>query len=232
MFSLWSRYMKELIPTTSPETVDATETCGSTLVGAYPNEKTGIYDRGGNCFSVKTKDGEVRIVNFYYENLQILLNSTVIEFPIKVHLLCEGVGVIHDERIPDQFYKDRFCEVCCPEGYLPYPQRLELWREDLSGHRTRYKSGGYVFTKFSTKLRGKVVDGKWVVDEPQTIIYANTKGVKYEEKMDAGYIYCPFIPEIDFTNVKFDKYPKDGIIKDYYDTRTINCPEKSDDQPS
>ena len=227
---MWSRYMKELIPTTSPETIEATKIGLVTLIGAYPNKETGIYDTGGNCFSVGTKDGEVRIVNFYHENLEILLNSNIIAFPIKIHLLCEGIGVIHDERIPDEFYNNRFCSVCCPEEYLPYPQRLEIWRDELSGHRVRYKCGDYVFSNFTTKPRGKVVDGKWVIEEPQSIIYGTTNGIKCKDEIEGGYVYCPFVP--DFDTFKFDTYKKDGIIKDYYDKRTINSTEEGGNKPS
>lgn len=92
----------------------------------------------GNCFSVVGDDGkEYRIVNFVYENLAQLLGSGLV-FPIDIRLLNDRVAVIHDKRIPSDWYMSRFCEVCCPQSLLPAPQLLRIEREIMQGTREEY----------------------------------------------------------------------------------------------
>lgn len=82
----------------------------------------------GNCFSVRAEDGrEYRVVNFVYENLEALL-AEGLEWPIDVRTLDSRTAVIHDKRIPNEWYSTRFCEVCCPNSLLPLPQQLRQER--------------------------------------------------------------------------------------------------------
>jgi len=86
----------------------------------------------GNCFSVELSDGRyVNIVNFYLEDLEEVLKT--INWPIKVSILGGKTAVINDERIADDLYRTRFCEVCCPMDLLPLPQRLRKARSIASG---------------------------------------------------------------------------------------------------
>lgn len=115
------------------EIKEAVATTCQTLVGYTTNT---FPMKSGNCFSVKCSDGSGhRIVNFCIENLQELLNREILEYPIKIGVLREGIAVIHDERIPDEWYDKRFCEVCCPSDLLPVPQRLQHLRDIASGDR-------------------------------------------------------------------------------------------------
>lgn len=118
----------------------ATSITTHTLVGVgdgpYPMKH-------GNCFSIKCGgDKEYRVVNFNYENLVHLLKEKLIEWPITVLVFWEGsagesrTAMIHDHRIPDNYYQDFFCETCCPRDYLPIPQRLRIQR-DLESGRVR-----------------------------------------------------------------------------------------------
>ena len=78
----------------------------------------------GNCFSVEAEDGkEYRIVNFYYENIKEAINREKIQFPIEIKLICKNTAIIDDERIPDSWYANRYCEVCCPYEHIPVNQK-------------------------------------------------------------------------------------------------------------
>jgi hypothetical protein len=101
-----------------------------TLVG-YP----GIPPlKRGNCFAVRTKEGaRYHIVNFCHENWAAMLERNLITLPIKVLPLNENIAVVCDERIPDNWYSKKFCEVCCPEIFLPLDQRLRIWRWKATG---------------------------------------------------------------------------------------------------
>jgi hypothetical protein len=114
------------------EKLMATKVTEYTLVGSW-----GDFPRKqGNCFSVLASDGKCyRIVNFLHENLE-QLNALGIVFPVQIRALSDGVAVIHDSRIPDEWYSSRFCEMCCPDSLLPLPQLLAHARQEACGYRT------------------------------------------------------------------------------------------------
>jgi len=104
----------------------------TTLIGVmldkFPSDR-------GNCFSIlATDDKQYRIVNFHYENIKMVIELGI-EIPIKIQILGNGMAIIHDERIPDEWYNNKFCEVCCPERLLPYPQILTHQRQIARGER-------------------------------------------------------------------------------------------------
>jgi hypothetical protein len=109
----------------------------STLIGSF-----GSFPRDtGNCFAVMANDGNgYKIVNFNYENLKELTKRGV-SFPFEIKALSDRVAVIHDARIPDQWYSRRFCEVCCPDSLLPLPQRLTHERQEMQGVRVLIGGG-------------------------------------------------------------------------------------------
>ena len=142
--------------------------------------------RHGNCFSVMTEKyyhivekysgnsrakeyfkymhKDWRIVNFYAENLEKLIKDKIITWPVKI-LVRRGRGrriaLIHDERIPDEWYADRWCEACCPEELLPLTQRLRLERMTARGDRkvvTMSNGMKLVSMKLESKSR-KLPDG-------------------------------------------------------------------------
>ena len=96
----------------------------------------------GNCFSVRADDGNAyRIVNMVLENLDVLIKSGL-TYPIDIKVLGDGVAVMHDRRIPDDWYKSDFCETCCPYELLPMPQQLQRERHIMQGKRVE-RSNSY-----------------------------------------------------------------------------------------
>jgi hypothetical protein len=112
----------------------ATRVMRVTLVGYLGGE----FPRSrGNCFSVECENGQIYwILNFNHENLEKLLEDKVLEWPIMIHELEPGSGVIADPRIPDEWFDTKFCNSCTPRHLLPYPQKLKIEMEILRGKRT------------------------------------------------------------------------------------------------
>lgn len=107
---------------------------GYTLVGVSGSAP----HKRGNCFSVAADDGaEYKIVNFVYENLEALQEAGL-TWPIGIRALSARIAVIHDHRIPDDWYQTQFCEVCCPKALLPLPQTLRHEREIMQGVREEH----------------------------------------------------------------------------------------------
>jgi len=87
----------------------------------------------GNCFGVLTEKGEeYRIVNFAHENWEEMLKRGI-KTPVRILPISTKQAIIHDERIPDAWYTDRWCETCCPYELLPLPQRLAHERARWNG---------------------------------------------------------------------------------------------------
>lgn len=49
----------------------------------------------------------------------------MISFPINISVLRDSIAIICDERIPNEWYSNKFCETCTPQDLLPIPQRLK-----------------------------------------------------------------------------------------------------------
>lgn len=94
----------------------------------------------GNCFSVVAEnDKSYRIVNFVHENMEELFRRGF-KAPFKIAVIGKNTAIVHDERIPDRWYQDRYCEVCCPSELLPVNQRMAHLRHIECGYRTEYET--------------------------------------------------------------------------------------------
>ena len=109
-----------------PKTFMAVATTSVTLVGYYRRAPPPYRD--GNCFSVTAGEGRHwKILNFSYENLIALLDLPgPVTWPIRCAIIDEKhrLAVIHDPRIPQEWYQQNWCRSCCPHYLLPMPQRL------------------------------------------------------------------------------------------------------------
>jgi len=120
----------------------ATHVTSHTLVGVFGK----LPHQSGNCFSMAGQDGnEYRIVNLVYENLEALI-AAGLTYPIGIRVLAGRTAVVHDCRIPSNWYQTRFCEVCCPRALLPLPQTLRHEREVMQG--VREEREGFVTMHF------------------------------------------------------------------------------------
>jgi hypothetical protein len=116
-----------------------------------------------NCFGMtemgKTK--EIKIVNFYLESLEDLIENYKFDLPVAVTLLSERVGMIADWRIPDSFYNDYICEVCCPASLLPMSQQIHHVLEMGRGRRTEtHCADGMVFISYKMGIEPYALDKK------------------------------------------------------------------------
>ena len=141
----------------------ATDITTVTLVGyfgEFPMER-------GNCFSVSVDDErDYRIINFNYENLEKLIEDSVVSFPLKISKLSEGIAIIADERIPDEWYSKRFCETCTPSDLLPVPQKLKHFLDIERGVREEkeIEIDGRKMKMVSINVESKIVYVPWKIE--------------------------------------------------------------------
>jgi hypothetical protein len=133
----------------------ATSISSVTLLGIIENKFPLSH---GNCFSIYAREDDeyYSIVNFYYENLEELIRQGL-TWPIQIKILGipeSHIAVIHDDRISDEWYNDKFCTVCCPKNLLPINQQLLHERQELRGERIVRKNGD------TTIVRYKIDDKK------------------------------------------------------------------------
>jgi len=122
------------------ETKKATSITRQTLIGVIAKN---FPINHGNCFSVLCDDDtEYRIVNFCVENLEHCI-SQGITWPIKIKPISDKYAVIHDERIPDNYYYNTFCDICCPDSLLTITQKLEIERKIEREEITYSNNGKY-----------------------------------------------------------------------------------------
>lgn len=132
----------------------------------------------GNCFTVGLKEGGwCKIVNFNYENFTYLKSEKIIEFPIKVLILSDRVGVFCDSSIPEDYYQTEFCTVCTPAKLLPTTQRIKQLIEIQEGFRKEFDNGVVSYTPKNYKASVLKTDVK--VGPPQE-----------------GFVYAPYPPAV------------------------------------
>lgn len=108
-----------------------TEVGSHTLVGVYGDPPHDF----GNCFTIKCDDGKWRnVVNFVYENLEALQEQGL-ALPVEVEALDERTAVLMEPSIEERWYRQTFCEVCCPQSLLPVTQRQRHKRDIARGRR-------------------------------------------------------------------------------------------------
>lgn len=98
----------------------------------------------GNCFSVLVATDRFRIVNFNLENLREAVKRGV-TWPIQIVDLGEGRAMIHDSRIPDDWYAKEFCTVCTPVYMMPIDQQAKRDRHVLQGRIKDHPSGSSTY---------------------------------------------------------------------------------------
>jgi hypothetical protein len=114
-----------------------------TMVG-FSNKGEPPYE-SGNCFGVYrqkvTRDDVIsgsvtqyKIVNFNADNLDALLKLGL-KWPIQCKVLLGRIAIIHDPRIGERWYSNRYCETCCPTDLLPITQIQRHERETMRGDR-------------------------------------------------------------------------------------------------
>lgn len=154
---------------------NATSITSTTLVGTM-GKKFPLAN--GNCFSVECDDKtEYRIVNFVLENLEQLIKIKQLQWPVLILPISERQAVIVDERIPEDWFSNDYCEVCCPFNLLPHNQQMryvrKLVRKDIEEFESEDKKSIYTVQKFKPVERK--LDPKWTikVEEGIDIVYGD-----------------------------------------------------------
>jgi hypothetical protein len=162
-----------------------------TCVGVWKDEYPLSH---GNCFSLKADDGNYyRILNFVYENFKKLLERKVLSYPVQIMKLTDRHAVVHDVRIENDWYAQKFCEVCCPTSLLPLPQLLRHDRDERKGTRitTIHEDGTLSICKCIQPSKQKL-NATWTIEmEDPEILY----GIGLEDEITR--ILIKEIKEID-----------------------------------
>jgi hypothetical protein len=149
-----------------------------TLVG-YLHDK--FPASRGNCFSVVTEDDKhFRILNFNHENLEELERTNVFEWPLKILPLDSSHAVICDERIPHEWYDEKFCSTCTPRNLLPLPQRLRQLRDIQSGRKTEkvIEIEGKKHIMTTIHVESKIVHVPYIISTSSNIDTHEGPGIK------------------------------------------------------
>ena len=159
---------------------------GSTLVGV--NIYKPVYDengewvrneidhdvfpiKGGNCFCLIDPNGKYHsVVNFKAENLEEwMLRTGQTDIDVECILKSDKIWMIVDKRIPQDWYSDRFCEVCTPYRMLPYEQRKEMFSR-TKVHQCHGPNGERQIM-FSTPIVAKTrkIESGWTIEPDNDI---------------------------------------------------------------
>lgn len=196
---------KQLINATG---IDET-TCIGVMKTQYPLEY-------GNCFAVCTENGgSYGIVNFILENLEEAIKRGV-TWPIRLLKLDDRHAIIHDSRIPYNWYKKDWCETCCSKELLPEHQQLEKQRQEERGEIIYTKTkDGFVMTTID---RSKAPDLRTKEERPQ-------------DELEPGLVYAPYISQVKseisaslepISSAILERYKNKEINPKYYGKITIN----------
>lgn len=169
----------------------------------------------GNGFSmISIDDKEYGIVNFYLENLEYLIDEGHITWPIKIKVLKDNYAVIHDERIPHDFYNKYFRG--CPKELWPISQQLEHEREIMYGTIKIIHTPIGAIEQIDTSrrnysLKPRKLSKEWGIEMSKDIICdskidieseiakaleTEILGIKGKVEWNDGIVICPYIPKI------------------------------------
>lgn len=134
----------------------------TTLIGSF-----GEFPRKtGNCFSLMDEKGEYhRVVNFNYENLKEWMHRTgQTDVDVECIPKSDHIWMIADERIPKNWYSNRFCEVCTPYRLLPYEQRKAMFaRTKVSQYHDESGERRLIFSTQIGNPQPKTLIEPWTV---------------------------------------------------------------------
>lgn len=159
------------------ELIDTYSIGGQTLVGFwgdYPRER-------GNCFSLYNNDKSksFKVVNFNVENLEHLLATNVVRWPIKIQKLSDRHAIVKDDRIPSNYYSDNYCQVCTPLSLWPEKQLLARQAKIDSGElKIKVCDNGMIIETVTVKaaprpLTGWTIESEEDEDDKEVLFYAD-----------------------------------------------------------
>jgi hypothetical protein len=113
----------------------------------------------GNYFSlVDSEDNYYKIINFHHENFDELFRTGVIEYPVNMKVLEKGFAMLHDIRIPNEWYMTKTMTTTVPVKYYTIHQKAEYERGIERGNIVD-KRNGIVSYKIDTPV--KTLNTKW-----------------------------------------------------------------------
>ena len=136
----------------------------TTLVGYMYN--TPFPYPSGNCFSVECEGIAYNVVNCVHENLERLIETKVVEFPIKIKVIGYETAIITDERFPSEVLFEKYCSICCPKHLQPKKQQDEYQERIDSGEIRVVKCNGFELHSIAIKAEPKKLKAIWSYEQP------------------------------------------------------------------
>lgn len=171
---------------------------GSTLIGV--NTRNGYPIKRGNCFDLQDEAGKGhRIVNFYLENLKEWMRQTK-QKDIRVRCIpkSDHLWEICDERIPVEWYSQKYCTVCTPLRMLPLQQRKEYLTENK--FKKVFNKDGTWSVLISSEIKAKTqkLNVNWTAETSQELEVCYSKGTEklLAEKFAAKAINPDYVAKI------------------------------------
>jgi hypothetical protein len=126
----------------------------------------------GNYFSLVVNGKNYEICNFWYEDLEHLVKTGVVPFPIKIKILDERWAMVYDERVPADFYSETSYRA--PQKYWSLKQLMERQQKLDSGEIEiiPYKDGSGYCERIHVKPKAHKLIGNWTVEVLQPLTVA------------------------------------------------------------
>ena len=120
----------------------------------------------GNCFSVECEGTTYNVVNCVHENLEHLIETKVVEFPVKIKVIGYDTAIITDERFPSEVLFEKYCSICCPKHLHPRKQQDEYQERIDSGEIRVVKCNGFELHSIAIKAEPKKLKAIWSYELP------------------------------------------------------------------
>jgi len=120
----------------------------------------------GNCFSVECEGTTYNVVNCVHENLEHLIETKVVEFPVKIKVIGYDTAIITDERFPSEVLFEKYCRICCPKHLHPRKQQDEYQERIDSGEIRVVKCNGFELHSIAIKAEPKKLKAIWSYELP------------------------------------------------------------------
>lgn len=179
----------------------------------------------GNYFSIYIGKKQYEVANFWFENLEHLIKTNVVSFPINVKILNNRWVLIHDSRIPHNYYSESI-SYRAPLEFWSIPDLLKRQREIEDG--TLEIFDGYEKRTIKTDKRALKIDYtiEPTVNFASTDVIAYNKNIKFSSnkplKIYTKQFHKSFKTEARTLPAKIGYFQKSGwtitakIQKDYY----------------
>jgi hypothetical protein len=140
------------------------ERLGYTSLVGY-SWKTPFPHNSGNYFSLMIDSRSYEIANFWWEDLEHLIQTGVVTFPIMCKILDDRWAIIYDDRVPENYYSETSYRA--PQKYWSMKQLMARQKKQDSGELeiVPYADGSGQMETYRVKSQPRKLSGEWTLQE-------------------------------------------------------------------